>query len=178
MSSDPLLLVARYLNGEDINPDRIYGALYEANTHQLIPTFAFVFFWLSPILDTRPGKVHHERVRCAFTFIDIILNKVPPIVLFSGIGELNWGLQKPPAIILDYFANLIKRMFKIARFGCPYALEDRFILPESLYTRSKASNGRNKPVVELDTHPWHHEACKKLFKKMVKIGRASCRERV
>lgn len=168
--NNPLLTsIVRFLDSNDLQLiERIASLLDEATTDQLVPSFAFLTFWmssnnLSP-KDSRSASLH----QAAFHFISTIIQKVPPVILVSGVKNLNWSIDHPSTLPGMNFHSMLQRMAIIRDYFIRFFVEDKIYgYPPLFDERSKSIRLFQGRFIELESSPFYYASVKQQMKHLL-----------
>jgi len=119
-----LSTVVRFLNSGDVRYEKILKLVDDSTTEVLIPTFAFIGFWLSNNINNKPEKETMQKLQLSFHLIEIISRKVPPVILLSGLNDLNWGMHQPNWLLRESLLPMFGRLEKLRHFVFPNCFEN------------------------------------------------------
>ena len=115
--SNLLARIVRFLDAKDLNIDSIHDLISESTTAQRVPAFAFLSYWLST--NANSDKVQPKIVQAVYSIIQDIANKVPPVILFSGISDLNWNTHQPHVAGSSFLRQSYDRLQAIREMATP-----------------------------------------------------------
>ena len=74
VSSNSLLsMIVRFLNAKDVSIEKLQNLINESTTEQLVPSFAFLGFWLTSNISNNPEPSVLASVQSALHLIDLII---------------------------------------------------------------------------------------------------------
>lgn len=115
--------IVRFLNSKDVSFESIQNLINESTTAQLVPSFAFLGFWLSSNSNNSSSTAQFSTVQSANHLMELISLKVPPVILLSGMIDLNWGSHQSHWSREVYFSSIFERLEKIQAFVRPLSLD-------------------------------------------------------
>ena len=121
-SPNPLLsVIVRFLNSKDVSVNRVRALVQESTTSDLVPVFAFLGNWLAT--HTTSDSVGEDpRIRAVFQLIGLISLKVPPVVLFNGVFDLNWGMYHPHWHLHEFYKPINERLIQLRSYTRPFSI--------------------------------------------------------
>ena len=123
--SNLLARIVRFLDAKDLNIESIHELINESATSQLVPAFAFLSYWLST--NANSDKVQPTIVQAVYHIIQDIANKVPPVILFSGISDLNWNSHQPHVTNTSFLRLSYDRLQAIRDLATPSSVHNRIL---------------------------------------------------
>ena len=123
--SNLLARIVRFLDAKDLNIESIHELINESATSQLVPAFAFLSYWLST--NANSDKVQPTIVQAVYHIIQDIANKVPPVILFSGISDLNWNSHQPHVTNTSFLRLSYDRLQAIRDLAAPSSVHNRIL---------------------------------------------------
>ena len=164
-----LVTVARLLGGADISMKTVNNLLEESTPEQLIPCFAFLIYWLTTHIDRSSGVSFLTSQQAAYYLVSKIVTNVPPVVLLTGINQINWGFCHPEWILTDMYAafnhsiNILRTYFRAYYCGNLVSmLRPLYHVEESLCVKDIP-----KLMTDLQFDLEYHQACEDRFRKMI-----------
>lgn len=144
--------LVRFLDTKDTSFDSINSMISESTTAQLVPAFAFLTYWLST--NANSDTVHVTVVQTVYHLIEMIAKKVPPVILFSGICDLNWTSRPPHVANLDYFRTTFSRLISIRSLVIPSLLNSKVLKwPKCLDQEIRSPFERYTMLSQAQSHP-------------------------
>lgn len=169
-SSNGLLpMIVRFLNTRDTSMEKLQNFINESTTEQLVPSFAFLGFWLTSNLANGADQTTSASVQAAFHLIDLIISKVPPVILLSGISDLNWGMNQPSWTLSEFFQPVFERIRKIRSFVKPFSLETHILRYPQIYITGDKPQMLKFPglFLEVEADPAYQISCIQHFKRLI-----------
>ena len=121
-SPNPLLsVIVRFLNSKDVSANKIRLQIQESTTSELVPVFAFLGNWLAT--HTAATYASEEpKIRSVFQLLGLISLKVPPVVLFNGVFDLNWGMYQPHWHLHEFYKPINERLIQLRSYARPFSI--------------------------------------------------------
>ncbi|EAX94914.1 hypothetical protein TVAG_382990 [Trichomonas vaginalis G3] len=164
-----LPMIVRFLNTRDTSIEKLQNFINESTTEQLVPSFAFLGFWLTSNITSNSDPSTLTSIQSAFHLIDLIISKVPPVILLSGISDLNWGMNQPSWTLSEFFQPVFERIRKIRGFVKPFSLESHILRYPQIYITGDKAQMLKFPglLLEVEADPAYQIACIQHFKRLI-----------
>ena len=141
----------------------------DSTTEQLVESFHFLSAWLSSNINkTRPPKQAATQ-QMIMNLINIIVQKVPPVNLITGISDMKWGVTNLTWIINDLYQPVLHRLRKVKQYFVHYFTEVHLsgIMPLFEDTQHDTTMKLSLQLMELETDAAYQNALRAHFKKLI-----------
>jgi hypothetical protein len=146
---------------------QIQELINESTSTQLVPVIAWFGFWF--ISNTNSTSFSESVMQTAARCIDAILRRVPPVILLSGLYELNWNSHYRRFLSTDFFRSICTRVQIIKDFVRPFSIESHALrwLPCFPHRANSILQGVRHIIYGLEPDPRYQGAHVDQFQRLI-----------
>ncbi|OHS99637.1 hypothetical protein TRFO_08249 [Tritrichomonas foetus] len=119
-----LSMISHFFNDDISNIEKIQSAIEESSAPELVPPFAFLGRWIASNMTRRCDPSYEKKFQQAMKLLGLISVKVPPVILLTGIFDLNWGMYQPHFLLYDFYSPINKRIIRLRSYVKPFSIYD------------------------------------------------------
>jgi hypothetical protein len=167
-SPNPLLsAVVQFVNTKEMKFSELESRIKESSMSELVPAFAFLANWLAVRMNG-DNRQEFTTLQSPFHLLGLITNRVPPIILLTGVFDLNWGMTDPHWLLSDFYAPINERLVRLRSYVKPLSMFMDFVpLDTTLQLTPPDLAPFSDSMIESEIDTTYEVVCRKVFEKLL-----------